>query len=73
LTCIGISNENKDQSVIIGAGAGVGSAIAILLIIGVIVFLLKRRRDCSPGTIYHKSFTNMYICIIPYEVCFISS
>ena len=46
---VSISNENKDQSVIIGAGAGVGSVIAILLIIGVIVFLLKRRRDCSPG------------------------
>ena len=45
----GISNETKYQSVIIGAGAGVGSAIAILLIIGVIVFLLKRRRDGSPG------------------------
>jgi hypothetical protein len=51
LTCIGISKENKDQSVIIEAGAGVGSAIAILLVIGVIVFLLKRRRDGSPGTI----------------------
>ena len=45
----GISNENKDQSAIIGAGAGVGSAIAILLIISVIVFMIKRRRDGSPG------------------------
>jgi hypothetical protein len=53
LTCIGISKETKDQSVIIGAGAGVGSAIAILLIISIIVCLLKRRRDDSPGTIYN--------------------
>ena len=53
LTCIGISKENKDQSVIIGAGAGVGSAIAILLIIGVIVFMIKRRRNGSPGIIYN--------------------
>ena len=53
LTCIGIYNENKDQSDIIGAGAGVGSAIAILLVIGVIVFMIKRRRDGSPGTIYN--------------------
>ena len=37
-----------------------GSAIAILLIIGVVVFLLKRRRDGSQGTIY-INFTNMYI------------
>ena len=47
-----IGNEKKDQSVIIGAGAGVGSAIAILLVIGVIVFMIKRRRDGSPGSIY---------------------
>ena len=53
LTCIGISNETKYQSGISVAGAGVGSAIAIILIIGVIVFLLKRRRDGSPGTIYN--------------------
>lgn len=53
LTCIGISKENKDQSVIIVAGAGVGSAIAILLIIGVIVFMIKRRRDGSPGTMHN--------------------
>ena len=55
LTCIGISKEKKDQSVIIGAGAGVGSVIAILLVIGVIVFMIKRRRDGLPGTIYNYS------------------
>ena len=53
LTCIGISKEIKDQSVIIGAGAGVGSAMVILLILGVIVFMIKRRRDGLPGTIYN--------------------
>jgi hypothetical protein len=35
--------------------------------------MMKRRKDGSPGTIYNLIFTNMYICIIPYEVCFISS
>ena len=53
LTCTVISKKNTDQSVIIGAGAGVGSGIAILLIIGVTVFMIKRRRDGSPGTIYN--------------------
>jgi uncharacterized membrane protein len=66
LTCIGISKENKDKSVIIGAGAGVGFAIVILLVIGVIVFMIKRRRDGSPGTIY-----NYVLQICTYRILFL--
>jgi hypothetical protein len=67
LTCTDISKETKDQSVIIRAVAGVGSAIAILLIISVIVFMIKRRRDGSPGTIY---FYPQICTYVSYRVMF---